>query len=270
MQFKDKVVVVTGASSGIGEQTSLDFAKGGADIVLVARSKLKMEAIADKIRQNYRTNTLVVPCDVSKKEQVLAMNKKIFDRFDKVDILVNNAGFAIFGRVSDLSIEEMEAQIVTNLLGAIYCTKQFLSSMLTRKMGHIVNVASVASSIGIPGFASYCASKFGILGFSQSLYHELKGTGVSVTVVSPITVKTNFFNHPSFKKIRLSAVSLNASNVSKAILHATNSKRLEIIVPFYVRGAVWLTQTLPYLVNPMLGSTFRRYMKKIEEADLQV
>ena len=272
MRFKNKIAVVTGASSGIGEQACQDFAKRGADVVLLARSKPRMEAIAEKIRENYQTHTLVIQCDVSKKAQVLSMSKKVFDEFDHVDILVNNAGFAIFGSVKDLSIEEMEEQITTNLLGAIYCTKAFLPSMLTRKRGHIVNVASVAGSIGIPGFASYCASKFGMLGFSQSLYHELKGTGIGVTVVSPITVKTNFFNHPSFKKIKpnYSPAGLSASHVSKAILRAANSKRLEMIVPFYVRGAVWLTQTLPYLINPIVGAAFRKHMKKVEKADLQV
>ncbi len=269
MKFKNKVVVVTGASSGIGEQTCIDFAKRGADVVLVARSESKIEAIAEKIRQNYHVHALALPCDVSKKAQVLSMSKKVFDEFEHIDILVNNAGFGIFGSVNDLSIEEMEEQIATNLLGTIYCTKAFLSSMLNRKHGHIVNVASVAGSIGIPGFASYCASKFGMLGFSQSLYHELKGTGVGVTVVSPITVKTNFFNNQSFKKIRpnYSPVGLSASHVSKAIMRAANSRRLEIIVPFYVRGAVWFTQTLPYLINPVVGATFRRHMKKIEEAE---
>ncbi len=271
MKFQDKVVVVTGASSGIGEQACLDFAKEGAHVALVARSKGNMEAIADKIKRNCQTHALVVPCDVSRKEQVLSMSKQVFDEFERVDILVNNAGFAIFGSVNELSIEELEEQISTNLLGAVYCTKTFLPSMLSRKRGHIVNVASVAGSIGIPGMASYCASKFGMLGFSQSLYHELKGTGVGVTVVSPITVKTNFFNHPSFKiKPHYSPVGLSASHVSKAILRAANSRRLEIIVPFYVRGAVWFTQTLPYLINPIIGAAFRRQMKKIQTADLQV
>ncbi len=272
MRFKNKIVVVTGASSGIGEQTCLDFAKRGADIVLLARSTSRMEAISKKIRENYQTHTLVIQCDVSKKVQVLSMSKKVFDEFDHVDILVNNAGFAIFGSVKDLSIEEMEEQIKTNLFGAIYCTKAFLPSMLTRKRGHIVNIASVAGSIGVPGFASYCASKFGMVGFSQSLYHELKGTGIGVTVVSPITVKTNFFNHPSFQKIKLNYIppGLSATHVSNAVLRAANSKRLEMIVPFYVRGAVWLIQTLPYLLNPIIGIAFRKHMKNLEKTDNQV
>ncbi|MGH9879649.1 MAG: SDR family NAD(P)-dependent oxidoreductase, partial [Nitrososphaerales archaeon] len=183
MRFKDKVVVVTGASSGIGEQACVDFAKQGAKVVLVARSNEKIENIANKINEDYHTQALAAACDVSKKHQVLSMSKQVLDEFGHVDILVNNAGFAIFGNVKDLTIEELEDQLATNLLGTIYCTKAFLPSMLSRRTGHIVNVASVAGSIGIPGMAAYCASKFAMLGFSQSLYHELSGTGVGVTVV---------------------------------------------------------------------------------------
>ncbi len=269
MRFKDKVIVVTGASSGIGEQACVDFAKQGAKVVLVARSKEKIESIANKINEDYHTQARAAACDVSKKQQVLSMSRQVLDEFEHVDVLVNNAGFGIFGTVKDLSIEELEDQLATNLLGTIYCTKVFLPSMLGRRAGHIVNVASVAGSIGIPGMAAYCASKFAMLGFSQSLYHELSGTGVGVTVVSPITVKTNFFDHQSFRKVRpnYTPAALSAQHVSKAILRAANSRRMEIIVPFYVRGGVWLTQTFPYLINPLLGSAFRKQLKRIAETD---
>ena len=267
MRFKDKVVVITGASSGIGEQACIDFAKRGANVVLVSRSSEKIESIATKLKQDYHAETLAVSCDVSKKQQVVSMSKQVLGEFGYVDILVNNAGFGIFGSVNDLSIEDLEEQLATNLLGTIYCTKVFLPSMLNRKAGHIVNVASVAGSIGIPGMAAYCASKFAMIGFSQSLNHELSGTGVGVTAVSPITVKTNFFEHQSFKKIRpnYTPAALSAQDVSNAILRASNSTRMEIIVPFYVRGAVWFTQTFPYIINPLLGHAFRRQLKRIEK-----
>ena len=267
MRFKDKVVVVTGASSGIGEQACIDFAKRGAKVVLVSRSSEKIESIAAKLKQDYHAETLAVSCDVSKKQQVVSMSKQVLGEFGYVDILVNNAGFGIFGSVNDLSIEDLEEQLATNFLGTIYCTKVFLPSMLGRKAGHIVNVASVAGSIGIPGMAAYCASKFAMIGFSQSLYHELSGTGVGVTAVSPITVKTSFFEHQSFKKIRpnYTPTALSAQDVSNAILRAANSRRMEIIVPFYVRGAVWFTQTFPYIINPLLGHAFRRQLKRVEK-----
>lgn len=271
MKFRDKVIVVTGASSGIGRQAGIDFAKEGARVALIARSKEKLAEIAGYIKQTYDMEALPVQCDVSDKAQVLSMSRKVLGEFGNVDILVNNAGFGIMGSVDDLSIEDLEAQMATNFLGTIYCTKAFLPHMLSRRTGHIVNVASVAGSIGIPGIATYCASKFAMLGFSQGLYHELKGTGVGVTVVSPITVKTNFFDHPSFKKHmpRYSPAGLSAEHVSRAVLRAANSGRLEIIVPFYVRVGVWFIQTFPYLLNPILGYAFRRQLKKINQIDLE-
>ena len=264
MRFKNKIVVVTGASSGIGEQTCLDFAKRGADIVLLARSTSRMEAISKKIRENYQTHTLVIQCDVSKKVQVLSMSKKVFDEFDHVDILVNNAGFAIFGSVKDLSIEEMEEQIKTNLFGAIYCTKAFLPQMLEQHSGHFVNVASIGASFSAPGVASYCATKYAMLGFSEGLKHELYDTGVDLTVVSPIMVRTPLFDHPSFENFSKfsTGISLSSETVAKAIIKASNSSRLEIVVPSVARAGIWFKQTFPYFINPIVGNSFRKQLRK--------
>jgi short-subunit dehydrogenase len=134
--------------------------------------------------------------------------------------------------------------------------------MLAKRSGHIVNVASLAASFGVAGLSAYCAGKFAMLGFSESLYHELAGTGVRVTVVSPITVKTSFFDHESFggRMANYTGYALNPKSVSRAILAAASSPRLEITVPFYARGAVWFKHTLPYVVQPIVGAVSRRQM----------
>ena len=256
MDFKNKIVLITGASSGIGKQTATEFAKKGANLILVARRKDRLELIADEL-EKFHVSILVCQCDVSNKEQVKEMSKTVLEKFDTVDILVNNAGFAIYGSVSELSIDEIESQMETNYFGMIYCIKNFLPIMLEKKSGHIVNVASVAASFGLPGIASYCASKFAMLGFSEGLKHELKNTGIGITVVSPIMVKTDFFDHPSFKNMPKFSLSLNSKSVASAILKASNSPRLEIIIPSVVRGAVWFKNTFPYLANPILGKAFK-------------
>jgi len=261
MDFRDKVVLVTGASSGIGRETAIQFAKKGSNVILVARRKQKLEQLDNELKK-YKIATLICECDVSDKLQVEKMSKFVLEKFGCIDVLVNNAGFAIYGTVFDLTIEEIESQMATNYFGMIYCTKNFLPSMLEKKSGHIVNVASVAASIGLPGIASYCASKFAMLGFSEGLKHELKGTGVGITVVSPIMVRTNFFDDPSFKKMPQFSLSLSDKTVAKAILRAANSSRLEIIVPSIVRGAVWLKNTFPYLINPILGKAFKKLNSK--------
>ena len=261
MDYSGKVVVITGASSGIGEQSAEEFAKLHADVILVSRNEEKLQEIAVRLSK-YKTRVFVYACDVSKKDQVDIMGKNILEKFDTVDVLVNNAGFGIHNTVNDITIEEMESQMMTNFFGMMYCTKAFLPKMLEQRSGHIVNVASVAGSIGIPGMASYCASKFAMLGFSESLYHELKGTGVRITVVSPIMVRTNFFNHKSFGSMpRYSATSLSSKTVANAVVRAASSPRLEIVVPQFVRLAIWVKQTIPYLINPIIGGMFRKSMK---------
>jgi hypothetical protein len=263
VDFKNKVVLITGASSGIGKQTAIEFAKLGSSIILVARRKNKLEQVENELKQ-FNVNTLVCVCDVSKKDQVDELSKIVLQKFDSVDILVNNAGFAIYGLVSDLSINEIESQMETNYFGMIYCVKNFLPLMLKKKSGHIVNVASVGASFGVPGVSSYCATKFAMLGFSEGLKHELYGTGVGLTVVSPIMVRTPLFEHPSFTNFSKfsTGVSLSSETVAKTIIKASNSSRLEIVVPSVARAVIWFKQTFPFLINPIVGRIFRKQLTK--------
>ncbi len=262
MSFKDKTVVITGASSGIGAASALEFAKRGANLALVARTKKKLEELESSLAK-FNIKTLICQCDVSQNSQVQKMGDETLDKFGTIDVLVNNAGFAIYGRVSDLTVEQIESQMATNYFGMIYCTKYFLSKMLEKNSGHIVNVASVAASFGLPGIASYCASKFAMLGFSEGLHHELHGTNVGITVVSPIMVRTNFFDGSSFEKMpKYSPTSLSAKTVAKAVVSAATSPRLEIIVPPIIRGAVWAKHTIPFIINPIIGTAFRRQLEK--------
>jgi len=263
VDFKNKVVLITGASSGIGKQTAIEFAKLGSSIILVARRKNKLEQVENELKQ-FNVNTLVCVCDVSKKDQVDELSKIVLQKFDSVDILVNNAGFAIYGLVSDLSINEIESQMETNYFGMIYCVKNFLPLMLKKKSGHIVNVASVGASFSVPGVSSYCATKFAMLGFSEGLKHELYGTGVGLTVVSPIMVRTPLFEHPSFTNFSKfsTGVSLSSETVAKTIIKASNSSRLEIVVPSVARAVIWFKQTFPFLINPIVGRIFRKQLTK--------
>jgi len=265
VNFKNKIVLITGASSGIGRETAIEFAKLGANLILVARRKDKLEQIEDELKK-YNVSILACQCDISKKDQVKELSETVLEKFSSVDILVNNAGFAIYGSVSDLSINDIESQMETNYFGMVYCIKNFLPSMLKKKSGHIVNVASVAASFGLPGIASYCASKFAMLGFSEGLKYELKDTGIGITVVSPIMVRTNFFDHSSFEKMpKYSPTSLDPKTVAKAILKAANSSRLEIVVPSVVRGAIWMKNTFPFFINPILGKSFKKQLDSTKQ-----
>jgi short-subunit dehydrogenase len=270
-KFEGKVVLVTGASSGIGRQVCLDFSgQGVQSIILVARSQSKLEDLEKTIRKKFNIEAIVYPCDVSKRSEVEQMGREILNRCGHVDVLVNNAGFGLYGRMQNQSIEQIESVTFTNYLGVVYCTKVFLGSMIARKSGHIVNLASVAASFGVAGLSAYCASKYAVLGFSESLSQELHGTGVGLTVVSPMGVKTNFFNNSSFGgRIPYNErFMLSTKIVSNAVLAAANSHRLEIIVPFYMRVGIWLKHTIPFITNPIIGFFFRRELARSRNLDI--
>ncbi len=131
MDFKNKVVLITGASSGIGKQTAIEFARHGSTIILVARRRNKLEEVEQELKK-FDVTTLICECDISKKDQVEIMSKEVIEKFNSVDILVNNAGFAIYGSVSDLSIDEIESQMETNYFGMMYCIKKFLPLMIQK------------------------------------------------------------------------------------------------------------------------------------------
>ena len=262
-KFNDKSILITGASSGIGRQTAIDIAKyNPKHLVLVSRNIDRLNQVRENIKTEINISTY--QCDVSDKSSVIQLKEDIIDKLGKLDILINNAGFGRYENVVNQRLEDIESITATNYFGMIYCTKAFLDSMIARKKGHIINVASLAASFGIPNMAAYCGSKYAMLGFSESLYHELKGTGVKITVISPIAVKTNFFNNKTFNKKmphKLGYV-LDPKKVSDAIIKAVDSSRFEITVPSYMRVAVWIKHSFPYLVNYIIQNSFKNADKE--------
>ena len=257
-KLNGKIILITGASSGIGRQTCIDLLKlEPKALIIVSRSKERLNQVAKET--DSRSEIVIHPCDISKKNSVMEMSEIVLDQFGKIDILINNAGIGTYGYVQDQTIDDIERVMNINYFGMVYCTKAFLNSMINHKSGKIINVASLAASFGIPKMASYCASKFAMLGFSESLSYELKNSGVGITVVSPIAVKTNFFENESFKNELPNKIgfALDPKTVSKAIISAIKSNRIEIVVPFFARAAVWTKHTIPYLINPIISSSFK-------------
>lgn len=186
MDLTDKVAIVTGASSGIGEATAEALGRKGCVVVLVARREDRLEAIAEKMD----TETLVVPTDITDEKAVMTMVETVRAELGDIDILVNNAGVARGGRVENADLTEMRKSIRVNLEGVMNVTHAVLPSILTSGGGDIVTISSLSARFPQEGGSAYTASKFGVNGFCRSLRKEMSDKPVRVTIVMPGPVIT--------------------------------------------------------------------------------
>ncbi len=185
--LKGQIAFITGASRGIGREIALRFAQAECDMALVARSGQELSALAWEIKTAGR-EAIPLVADLTDEQQIRAAVKKTLDYFGRVDILVNNAGLWRYALVQDLALADWDEMFDVNLRGAFLCTKYLLPSMLERGRGHIINIASVSGLTGEVEGAGYCATKWGLRGFSDSLYKEVGPKGIRVTVIDPGTV----------------------------------------------------------------------------------
>ncbi len=196
MDFSGKAVVITGASSGIGLETALAFSKMNARICLIGRDKEKLSLAEKECAAAGAQKTLAIRCDVGDYSQVKKACGSIKKEFGKIDVLVNNAGHGMYGAFRDAEIEDIEGMMATNYFGTVYFTKELLGAM--EKGSHIVNVSSMAGKLALTNYAGYCASKFAVSAFTESLRHELMKDGIGVHLICPTATKTHFFDNKSF------------------------------------------------------------------------
>lgn len=194
MRLKGAVVVITGASSGIGEATALAFARRGARLELGARRLDKLNAVAQRCRAAGSPEVNVRLLDVGQRASARAFIGATLRDHERLDVLVNNAGVGWLGRAHQMPEENVDELVATNVKGVINTTQAALPSMIEGRRGVIINVASVAGFRASPYSAVYSATKHAVVGFSHALRGELSGTGVKVCVVYPgVTTGTEFF-----------------------------------------------------------------------------
>lgn len=264
MQLRGAVVVVTGASAGIGAATAERFARAGSRVVLAARRLELLEELADRIGGR-GGEALAVRCDVAEPSDLDALATTALERFGRVDAVVANAGIPGGGPFRDLPAERIERIVRVNVFGVMHTARAFLPALLERG-GHLVNVASLAGRYATPGSAVYAASKHAIVAFGESLSYELGPLGVRVTTVNPSFTATEAFAQRDVPK----ALLLSADRVARVIVDVVRRGRgPEISVP-RAMGAFQVFRVLtPPLyrfalarVTPRVGERLRRHRRE--------
>lgn len=193
MKLKDKVVIITGASSGIGKSLAEEFAKRGANLVLGARHFVNLCTITQKLEHDYHIKAVAVQCDVTIEEDCQLLIKQTLVTFEKIDILINNAGISMRALFNDVDVNVLKSVMDVNFWGAVYCTKFALPEIL-KTQGSIVGVSSIAGYKGLPGRTGYSASKFAMNGFLDALREENMKTGVHIMTACPGFTASNIRN----------------------------------------------------------------------------
>lgn len=193
-EIRDSVVVITGASSGIGRATALEFAREGAQLVLAARNKGALKDAAEEC-EDLGAKTLVVQADVADEDQVERLARKAVDKFDRIDVWVNNAGVGLYSRLEDTPREAYYRLLDTNLMGVIHGSRCAVRQFRRQNSGVLINVSSVASVGRFPYNTYYTISKAGVSSLGDSLRRELLDTGIDVCTVLPASTDTPFFQH---------------------------------------------------------------------------
>ncbi|MDI5893390.1 MAG: 3-ketoacyl-ACP reductase [Flavobacterium sp.] len=188
--LKNKNALITGAGKGIGKAIAIALAKEGVNVILVARTQEEIDSVAAKVR-SLRVKALAITADVADINSVNAAVAKALAEFGTIDILINNAGIAAFGKFLELEPTDWERIIQVNLMGTYYVTRAVLPNMIERQTGDIINISSTAGLSGNALTSAYSASKFAVLGLTESLMQEVRKHNIRVTALTPSTVATD-------------------------------------------------------------------------------
>lgn len=249
--FVDRTVIVTGASSGIGRETVLAFARAGANVVLAARRLELLEKIRAEL-PGAGDRLFCLRTDVTVDDDVARLVDATLARFGRIDILVNNAGAGLRALVADVRPEDAHRVMELNLFGPLRCLQAVLPVMKRQGRGQIVNVGSVLSVVATPRNSIYCASKFALLALSDALRMELKGTGIEVIVILPGYTDTPFFDNMvrTDGSAHLSPFRGQAPDkVARALLDACRHHKRQVALTASGKMGIWMKRFAPRLLD---------------------
>jgi short-subunit dehydrogenase len=251
--IQNKVILITGASSGIGATAALRLARDGACLALAARRLERLEQVAAQV-QALGGQALVIQADVCEPDDIQRMVQAALQRWGRIDVLINNAGVASGPPLLEITPDEIRRRLHTNLIAVIQCAQAVLPAMLRQKAGHIINVSSIAGLISTPGSGVYAAGKFGVIGFSDALRRDLLGSGVQVSAFCPgftpseinPELKAHAEGRPDAPYVPgLMPVGYVADQLARLI----RRPRRRVIIPKSWQALVWLSILCPWLVD---------------------
>lgn len=250
-QLRNKLIWITGASSGIGEALSYGLAQHGAQLVLTARRKEKLDQISQNIQQQYNLNPLVLPADVTDLTQLEAASKEMQANVGLPDIVIANAGSHVFSRPLEFDAREYRAIMDLNFGGMLNTFHTVLPAMLERGTGHLVGMASLAGYRGLPRAAAYGASKAAMIHFLESIYFHLEPKNIIVTTVNPGFVKTPLTDKNDFAMPFL----MSSEDAARVIIDGVRREKRVVAFPYLFSCTLALLRIIPFPVYKFLVKT---------------
>jgi short-subunit dehydrogenase len=260
MNFEGRVIVITGASSGIGRETALAAGRLQASIVLAARRKELLGEVGREIEKS-GGKALIIATDVSQQSDVENLIQSAIKQFGRIDVLINNAGTGLFATVEETSSEQMERLWRINFMGTFYGIRAALPPMKKQGSGHIITVSSMAGKRATPFGGAYSATKFAQSGLMESLRMELRNSPIRTTVIYPGPTKTDFvtvIENPGAYEIRHPLKAKSADEVAQAILQAIHRPKPDVILQNYGRALSILNSASPRFVDWVVASFVKK------------
>jgi len=260
-RFKDQVVIVTGGGRGIGRATALEFAAEGATLLLGGRRMDALRTAAEECR-SAGGRAEAVRCDVAVDEELQGIVTTALDHYGRVDVLVNNAGVVAGGRLDEIDADDVGRMVGVNVWAPIRLAQLVVPHMREAKSGTIVNISSVAGRVGVPYYATYCASKFAMRGFSESLRRELAPDGVHVMAVFPGGTATDMLENVEFDSFGVTIAT--AQQVASAIVRGVRWRQPEVFIGLGESIFSRWNDMMPWTVDLGMGMFRDRFKEAVQ------
>jgi short-subunit dehydrogenase len=264
MKLNNKIVIITGSSSGIGKSLAEEFARRGANLVLAARQYVTLCEIAQSLQDQYQIKAVAVQCDVAIESDCEHLIKQALTTFGKIDILINNAGISMRALFKDADVQVLKTLMDVNFWGTVYCTKYALPEIL-KTQGSIVGVSSIAGYKGLPGRTGYSASKFAMNGFLDALRVENLKTGLHVMTACPGFTASNIRNTALNKDGNQQGEStlheekmMTSDQVAKIIADGVENRERTLIMTGQGKLTVFLSKLIPGVLDKLVYNVFAK------------